>query len=143
MRWDSVRPTKVRVPVSRAIRPSLQPACCPSPTFALRAAGELRAQKEVLHQRHVAKMASHRPADDEALRSCSLLLNARLRDRFPPPATCSWFKLFTLVDDDGSGKISFDELVRMVRGELQLGVAEVSEHELKSVWLALDREGSG
>ena len=72
-----------------------------------------------------------------------MLLHVRLRECFPPPATCSWFKLFKIVNTDGSGKISFDELVRMVRGELQLGVAEVSEHELKSVWLALDREGSG
>ena len=68
----------------------------------------------------------------------------------PEPAKRSWYRLFKHMDDDGTGLITFDEFEDMVRNELHIkarraarGEIALSEANLKSVWRALDADGSG
>ena len=95
----------------------------------------------------------------------SLQLNQKLLKLFPKnPA---WYKLFRhstrrarildleglrvmnarnlpcSVDDDGAGKITYAELLDMVRSELEISSSEMPDSMLKRVWVALDKDGSG
>ena len=47
------------------------------------------------------------------------------------------------MDVDGSGQISFRELARMVRLDLQLSKSEMTQKDLLSLWRALDEDSSG
>ena len=51
--------------------------------------------------------------------------------------------MFTDMDDDDSGLISYTELADMVRNELCMDHEEVPERRLRRVWLALDADGTG
>eukprot|EP00439_Symbiodinium_sp_Y106_P056076 s1144_g7.t2 len=57
----------------------------------------------------------------------------------------NWFKIFNQIDADGSGNLSFDELVQCVRGTypcLRVPTRDVKERELQGLWKALDDTGS-
>lgn len=73
----------------------------------------------------------------------SALLNAAQRRIVPHYETVCWFKLFRQVDADGSGLISYDEFVAMVRNDLKLSARALPESQMRVVWLALDTDGSG
>ena len=51
--------------------------------------------------------------------------------------------MFKQMDDDGSGRISYDELRRGVREQLHLSKTEMAEARLRSLWKALDDDASG
>lgn len=56
----------------------------------------------------------------------------------------NWFKVFNQVDADGSGNLSFDELVSCVRGKfpcLRISTKQVTDKELHGLWKALDCNG--
>ena len=83
------------------------------------------------------------PTDDELLQ-LSAKFNAwiesyRYDHQLPP--THSWFNLFSQVDLDGSGQISFDELITCVRRDLRKGPNVISHQQLKVLWCALDSSG--
>ena len=61
----------------------------------------------------------------------------------PPWETPSWFKLFKVVDADGSGLISYAEFLDMCRDILKLSEHMAPEPRLKALWLALDEDCSG
>ena len=71
----------------------------------------------------------------------SLEFNRRMHKLFPGSA--AWYKLFKEMDDDGSGKITFSELLDMVRSELEFSKKDISDTALKRVWAALDDDRSG
>ena len=50
---------------------------------------------------------------------------------------------FRIMDDDGSGKITYTELADLVRNELQLDERQCPDLRLRGVWRALDADGSG
>jgi len=54
-----------------------------------------------------------------------------------------WFRFFQTMDDDGSGRIAYEELARGVREVLGLKKAQLPEHRLQSLWKALDDDASG
>ena len=55
-----------------------------------------------------------------------------------------WFRLFKSIDTDGSGQISFDEFVSLVRKELGLLAAQgFGADAVKAVWVAMDTDASG
>ncbi|CAE7663615.1 ergic3, partial [Symbiodinium pilosum] len=57
----------------------------------------------------------------------------------------NWFKIFNQIDADGSGNLSYDELVQCVRGTypcLRVPTRDVKERELQGLWKALDNTGS-
>ena len=110
-----------------------------------RAAGdELRAEKDRLFHRDLARSMANEPRASLAeITELSRALNTAMVGMVSAWETPSWFKLFRIVDSDGSGLISFAEFVDMVRGELRLPEAELPELRLKAVWLALDADCSG
>ena len=52
-------------------------------------------------------------------------------------------RLATNIDTDGSGRIKFEEFRVMVREELKMGKAQVSETRLLSLWRAIDDNENG
>eukprot|EP00913_Durusdinium_trenchii_P028664 g26880.t1 len=57
----------------------------------------------------------------------------------------NWFKIFNQIDADGSGNLSYDELVSCVRSSypcLRVSTNEVTDKELRGLWKALDSMGS-
>jgi len=54
----------------------------------------------------------------------------------------SWFNLFRDADEDGSGFISFDELVDVFRHKLKRGPSHLSNDKLTALWCALDADDS-
>ena len=80
---------------------------------------------------------------DDAVHQLSALLNTAQQRVVPAWETPSWFKLFRHVDSDGSGLISYDEFVEMVRNDLKLSARVLPEARIQVVWLALDTDGSG
>ena len=83
------------------------------------------------------------PADDAAVRHLSMLLHEAMAEMEPDPNKRTWYTLFKHMDDDGSGKITFHEFEDMVRNEVRLTRHELDEDSLRSVWRALDCDGSG
>ena len=53
------------------------------------------------------------------------------------------FKLFTHMDDDRSGKITYREFAGLCREELKMKASDVPDEELQGAWNALDDDDSG
>jgi Ca2+-binding EF-hand superfamily protein len=84
------------------------------------------------------------PASEEEMRVLSESFNESMCDLLEESTTPeSWVKLFRLVDADGSGQISFDELCLMAREELGLLPADIADEQLKAIWLYLDSDQNG
>ena len=64
----------------------------------------------------------------------SLEFNRRMHKLFPGSA--AWYKLFKEMDDDGSGKITFSELLDMVRSELEFSKKDISDTVTLTLTLA-------
>lgn len=54
----------------------------------------------------------------------------------------TWFTLFKEVDEDGSGFITLDELLDVVRSKLSLKKSELSDSAVKALFVALDTDNS-
>ena len=77
---------------------------------------------------------------DEEMDALSTFLNRRMHE---VSRVRDWYKLYKLIDNDGSGRICFGELVSGLRGMLQLPEAELSEPKLQAMWKRLDEDESG
>ena len=60
----------------------------------------------------------------------------------------SWVKVFRAIDQDENGRLGYDELERVVRangtqGGLSLTSSDLTDHDLRGLWRALDRDVSG
>ena len=83
------------------------------------------------------------PNDDELI-ALSESFNAWIeayRHEHHMPVSGSWYHLFTILDQDGSGFITFDELTTCVRQRLRKGPRAISHVTLKALWCALDTSG--
>ena len=73
--------------------------------------------------------------------------SARARRRLPPPRSPPPIspapQLFHHMDDDGSGKICYEEFSGMVREELHVSSRLASDATLQAAWLTLDDDSSG
>ena len=77
------------------------------------------------------------PAAEEDVAVLAQQLNGRVCELIDDPRSRQWFKLFKHMDDDGSGRISYKELLGMIREELMLKPADLPEARIKAVWKAL------
>jgi len=82
-------------------------------------------------------------ASAEELLQLSMELNVGLSTLGVDPRARTWFALFRFMDEDDSGLISYYELVRMVRHQLQIKSDVMPIAQLQRIWLALDHDGSG
>lgn len=80
----------------------------------------------------------------DELKDFSKKFNDRLQILMDEPGSIfkGWFSLFQQADDDGSGRIMFDELLDVMRVELKMTAKEVSEQKAKQLWCALDKNDS-
>ena len=102
--------------------------------------------QELLAERHKERrtMAGVGAAADEAMvRKLSLQLTKAMANLEKDPNRRGWFRLFRHMDGDHSGKITFDELEELCRGELRLDQKELKEDALRSLWRALDADRNG
>ena len=89
-------------------------------------------------------LARVEPAEDDEVTALSRKFHAKLAEVFPvAPEKRQWFVLFKLMDEDNSGRIGYNELSWMVRERMRMGHKALSEAKLRSVWRALDTDGSG
>lgn len=61
-------------------------------------------------------------------------------------AAGNWYKVFCIVDANGSGQAGFDEMRDMVRGTLpalQIPTSRISEQDLRALWKAMDSDMQG
>ena len=69
------------------------------------------------------RIAAVPPASPEDLLQASLLFNGGMQRLFAGedlPPLAMWYKLFKRLDDDGSGVMSYNEMVGMTRNVLRL-----------------------
>ena len=91
-----------------------------------------------------AKIANTSPASDEEVRELALLFYKQMKSIFGGPSEQRlWYKLYLFMDTDRSGRISFDELSKMVRSNLQMDRQAMPAGKLKRLWRALDTDASG
>ena len=91
-----------------------------------------------------AKLAAVAPASDEEVQALAERFHRALRQIFPGPAEArAWYKLFSYMDEDRSGRITYDELQKMVRSRLELGNDVMPATKLRRLWRALDEDSSG
>ena len=88
------------------------------------------------------RLASVETASEAEVLQLSQLFNATLHAH-AATRQLGWFKFFTHMDDDGSGRIAYEELARGVRDVLGLKRAQLPEPRLQSLWKALDDDASG
>ena len=102
--------------------------------------------QELLAEQHKERrnMAGVGAAADEAMvLKLSLQLTKAMANLEKDPNRRGWFRLFRHMDGDHSGKITFDELEELCRGELRLDQKELKEDALRSLWRALDADRNG
>ena len=83
-------------------------------------------------------------AGEQDVRQFSTRFNQRMHQLFPVKETNpTWFRLFKHVDGDDAGKITYPQVAKLVRHVLRLPADAVPEANLRSLWRALDDDGSG
>ena len=83
-------------------------------------------------------------ADESNLRSFSQACNARLYElthELLEPSQRHWMTLFKKVDADGSGLISYDEFMALVRSQLRLSEGQFPSSLVQRMWVSLDTDG--
>ena len=103
---------------------------------------EVRARVDQTSLRNELKSAP-KATDEQILKlaeACNkqLLVNTAGEDVGP-----SWYRLFKSVDRDGSGQISFDEFVIMLRQDLRLANLGFNRDAIKATWATIDSDSSG
>ena len=81
-----------------------------------------------------ARLAAGTPASDDEVVEGARLVYKRMLAMFPG---ASWYKLFSLAND-GSGRITYGELSRLLRNHLAMSKVVLPEAKLEGLWRALD-----
>lgn len=86
-----------------------------------------------------------KPASDAELTKLSAAVKKAHEARFGAlhPSLRNWYGLFKKYDDNFDHCITFPELQAMLRDELRMPTAKVSDKALMSAWRALDDKDSG
>ena len=79
----------------------------------------------------------------EELKALSEQFHKRLEEIHEDKGKRSSMKLFRHMDQAGSGRITFSEMVAMIREELQFSPKELPSSVLRSIWAALDTASVG
>ena len=85
--------------------------------------------------------------DDDEMKSLSKSFNVALErlkkaDGSKGQGALTWHSLFKAIDKDGSGFVTYDEIVEMTRRKLKQSVSELPEARLKALWCVLDADDS-
>ena len=85
-----------------------------------------------------------KPANEQEVLDFAVQLNVAMCRVWPEARSqSSYFQLFRMMDNDGSGLISFYELVKMVRETLKLSPTQMPEANLLSLWRYIDSDMDG
>ena len=102
---------------------------------------QVRADAENAYDKHAA--GGVEPASVAELKALSEQFHQRLEEMHEDPSKRSWVKLYKHMDQAGTGRITYSEMVAMVRDELQFSPKELPSSVLRSVWAALDTASIG
>jgi len=83
------------------------------------------------------------PLTKAELQVLSTTFNVRIDSIMPPDQRDRWLELFKDFDHDHSGLLEYSEFEAGVRRRMRLGHDDLSDATLKSLWNALDVDGSG
>ena len=83
------------------------------------------------------------PLSKAELQVLSTTFNVRIDSIMPPDQRDRWLELFKDFDHDHSGLLEYSEFEAGVRRRMRLGHDDLSDATLKSLWNALDVDGSG
>jgi Ca2+-binding EF-hand superfamily protein len=109
-------------------------------------AAESAAQKAEQERRVGLSLAKQLAGIEKATKEEVVALAEQLTTKLTalfPGSHRGWIKLFKSMDDDGNGRITFEEMQIMVRQKLQLDKSELPEGKLRAVWKAIDADASG
>ena len=83
------------------------------------------------------------PASQKDQEAMALQFNKQLEYLYPgSDRNRTWLQFFRAVDEDGSGLISFDEIVDMTREQMKMTEAELPDTALKALWCSMDSDDS-
>jgi Ca2+-binding EF-hand superfamily protein len=99
--------------------------------------------KELSGRTLAESLAAHEPASEEEVVLLARMIHLWLGELYADPRDRSWFKLFKQMDADGSGLITYVDFERLLRDQMCLSSDELSDGELRRVWVWIDRTGSG
>ena len=89
-------------------------------------------------------LAATPPASETEVRQLAAIFHKTLQTMFPGPAEQRlWYKLFVQMDEDKSGRITYNELSKMVRHYLAISRTDMPEMKLRALWRSLDEDASG
>ena len=108
------------------------------------AVAQVRAETDQMIGRDVTARVRDVPdLSKEELFTLSELFNTQLQKATKGDNARTFFQLFKDLDIDGSRRIGFNELERMVRGKLHLSERRLEQQKLYGLWKNLDENKSG
>ena len=57
-------------------------------------------------------------------------------------SSTTWFNLYTMIDEDHSGVVTYDELLGTLRHKCRVAASTLGTNDLKALWCALDVDDS-
>ena len=105
---------------------------------ALRAESDARVGRDLSHS-----LAGLEPASEEEVGALAEQVSAKMPQLLPMGTERAWIKLFKLLNEDGTGRLSFAEFSKLVRTHLGMGKTELAEERLCSIWKSIDGAGAG
>ena len=84
-------------------------------------------------------------ASEVEVTELAIRLHRQMSSLFGQGQQRMWYKLYLIMDEDRSGRITYVALRTMIRSNkgLQINRAEMSENKIKSLWKALDVDRNG
>lgn len=82
--------------------------------------------------------------DDDEVTRLSGIYNKKLEIKLPDGKIemRGWIQLFRELDDDASGMVTFDEIKEFTRKGMRIKPAEISDDQIRALWVALDVDDS-
>merc|ERR1719460_1695905 len=81
--------------------------------------------------------------DEEAMLYIALRMSVEMEHMFRGEDKSGiWFRIFKEVDDDHSGVITYDELLKVIRNVLKMKKADLTDDQVRALWCALDVDDS-
>ena len=92
--------------------------------------------------RVLAAFSAVEPASAEEVQALSKMMNKRF-NALSPDKPGEWFRVFRSYDAEGSGLMTYQNLLSITRNELQLRKEAVPERHLQQLWKHLDPNATG
>ena len=83
------------------------------------------------------------PATDKVCGRVATFLMRKIAEKESDPGKRGWFFLFKEFDENGDGRISYEEFMMMIRCTINVSEKQLREETIRSVWHAIDMDNNG